>query len=53
MTYSQACDLLGFTTPKSPAANANLAMSRLRTMAPKSPLRFKVACQVLIAAAKK
>jgi hypothetical protein len=52
MNYSTACELLGFTTPKSLEANARLAKSRLQTMAPNAPLRFKVACQVLIDAAK-
>lgn len=52
MSYSKACEILGFTTPKSLAANAALAASRLSNQAPKSPLRFAVACQVLIDAAK-
>jgi len=51
MNYSEACELLGFTTPKSIEENARLAQSRLNNMLPKCPLRFKVACMVLIDAA--
>jgi hypothetical protein len=52
MTYSRACEILGFTAPKSFEANAMLAQSRLRSHTPQTPLRFSVACQVLIEAAK-
>ena len=52
MTYSRACELLGFTTPKSLADNARLAKSRLAAMPNGAPLRYAVACQVLIDAAK-
>jgi len=52
MTYSKACELLGLTTPKSIEANAALAKVRLSVLAKNAPLRFKVACQVLIDAAK-
>jgi len=52
MSYSKACEILGFTTPKSLKENADLASSRLRCLAPNAPLRFGVACQVLINAAK-
>lgn len=52
MSYSRACEILGYTTPKSLQANAELAKSALRTMAANAPLRFKVAASVLIAAAK-
>lgn len=52
MTYSQACEYLGLTTPKSPAHNAELARSLLQVMSPDAPLRFKVACQVLINATR-
>ena len=52
MTYSRACELLGFTTPKSLAENAMLAQSKLARLAIDSPLRYKVACSVLIEAAK-
>ena len=48
MNYSTACELLGFTTPKSIAANAKLAKSALDHMTSKTPLRYKVAAQVLI-----
>ena len=51
MSYSEACEILGFTTPKSLAANAALAESRMARMLPAAPLRFKVACRVLIEAA--
>ena len=52
MNYDQACELLGYTTPKSLTANAQLAESALRAMSTKTPLRFKVAASVLIEAAK-
>lgn len=52
MSYSHACKLLGFTTPKSLAENARLAASCLQAMTPRCPLRFAVACKVLIDAAK-
>jgi len=52
MTYSRACEILGFTTPKSFAANAALAASRLRTFTANAPLRYRVAVNVLIQAAK-
>lgn len=52
MTYSQASELLGFTTPKSVKDQAKLAQSALRSMTTKTPLRYKVAADVLIRAAK-
>lgn len=52
MNYSEACELLGFTTPKSLTANAKLAESALGHMTFKTPLRYKVAAQVLIDAAR-
>ncbi len=52
MNYSTACEILGFTKPKSLTANATLAASRMATLTPNSPLKFKVACRVLIRAAK-
>lgn len=51
MTYSKACEVLGFTTPKSIEANARLAKSLLGNLTPESPLRYSVACMVLIRAA--
>jgi hypothetical protein len=51
MTYSQACEVLGFTTPKSLAANAVLAKSRLKSLASNAPAKYWVACMVLIRAA--
>jgi hypothetical protein len=52
MTYSTACELLGFTTPKSLTENARLASGRLDRLNIKAPLRYKVACMVLIKAAE-
>jgi len=52
MNYNEACEILGFTTPKSLTANAELAANRLDTMAPGAPLRLKTACRVLIRAAE-
>lgn len=51
MSYSKACELLGLTTPKSLEANAKLAQSILRHLTPTAPLRYSVACTVLIRAA--
>lgn len=48
MNYSTACELLGFTTPKTLAENAALAKSRLNNIPNNAPLRIKVACKVLI-----
>lgn len=48
MTVDAAREMLGFTTPKSPTAQAALAASRLANMTTKVPLRYKVACQILI-----
>lgn len=52
MSYSRACELLGLTTPKSLEANAKLAKSVLSHLTIKSPLRYSVACMVIIRAAK-
>ena len=52
MSYSKACEILGYTTPKSVEANAKLAETRLRCMPVGTPLRYAVACDVLIRAAK-
>jgi hypothetical protein len=52
MSYSDAIELLGLTTPKSPVENARLAKSMLVTMSTKTPLRFKVAAKVIISHAK-
>lgn len=51
MTYSRATEILGYTTPKSLKANADLARTRQSVMTAKTPLRYKVACSVLIEAA--
>ena len=51
MDYSRACELLGFTTPKSLRENADLAKSRLRSyQGNQVALRYLVACDVLIKA---
>ncbi len=51
MDYSRACELLGFTTPKSLRDNADLAKSRLRSyQGNQVALRYLVACNVLIKA---
>jgi len=52
MDYSRACEILGFTTPKSLAANAELAKTRLSVLEPTCPIRYLVACAVLIRAAE-
>lgn len=51
MTYSRATEILGFTTPKSLKAGADLARTRLAAMTLRAPLREKVACSILIEAA--
>ncbi len=53
MEYSKACELLGFTTPKTVEENARLAKLKLRAYAGTMvPARYLVACQVLIKAAQ-
>lgn len=52
MTYSEACELLGLTTPKSLEDNARLATGMQSRMTDKAPLRYKVAAQLIINAAK-
>lgn len=52
MSYSRACDILGLTTPKSLEANAVLAASILKHLTPTAPLRYGVACMVIIREAK-
>ena len=51
MTYSKASELLGLTTPKSLEKQAEMAKSMLSRMTYKTPLRYKVAADVLIRAA--
>jgi hypothetical protein len=48
MSYSEACEVLKLTTPKSLAANYNHAALMLRHLKPSAPLRLKVACQVVM-----
>lgn len=50
--YSWACEVLGFTTPKSLKQNAMLAESKRTTLCKSTPLRVHVAIQILIDAAK-
>ena len=50
MTYSRASEILGLTTPKSVRAQAELARGILRSLTPGAPLRYHVACDVLIKA---
>ena len=52
MTYSRACEILGLTSPKSVDENAKLAETYLSTLLPCAPLRYSVACMVLIRAAE-
>lgn len=52
MSYSKASEILGFTTPKSIEAQAKLAKGHLARLSHSSPLRYSVACMVLIRAAK-
>ena len=51
MNYSKACEILGFTTPKGLTENADLARGRLSALKITAPLKYKVACVVLIRAA--
>ena len=53
MTYDRACEILGYTTPKSAEANARLAEQMLRHLAVNAPIRYFVACDVLVKAAKR
>ena len=50
MTYSKAIEILGFTTPRSLEFNAELAKTLMSVLTLDSPLRYKVACRVLIEA---
>jgi hypothetical protein len=52
MSYDKACKILGYTTPKSLEANARLARTCLTTITASAPLKYAVACQVLINAAR-
>jgi len=52
MSYEKACEIAGLTTPKSYAENAKMATSKLANLAAGSPLKEKVACQVIIRAAQ-
>jgi len=51
MTYSRASELLGLTTPKRLEKQAEMAKGMLSRMTYKTPLRYKVAADVLIRAA--
>lgn len=52
MTYDKACTILGYTTPKPLEANAQLARTCLTTLVASAPIKYTVACQVLIDAAR-
>lgn len=52
MDYSKACKTLNFNENNTKERNAKLAASTLRNLAVKAPLKFKVACKVLIQAAQ-
>lgn len=53
MSYSKATELLGLTSPKTLQQNAELAKDKLSNMTPNTPLKYKVAAQIIIDAAKK
>lgn len=52
MTYDKACEILGYTTPKSLQTNARLATICLKTLLPGASLKYSVACKVIINAAR-
>lgn len=52
MTYEQAQQLLGFTSRMSRTRRAQMAAVNLSTYTPQTPLRFKMACRVIIEGAK-
>lgn len=52
MTYERAQQILGFTSPMSRERRAELAKVRLENRVIGSPLRYGVACRVLIDGAK-
>jgi hypothetical protein len=52
MSYSKACEILDLTTPKSLSENARLASGILSRLTDTAPLRYKVAAQIIIEAAK-
>jgi hypothetical protein len=48
MTYDKACELLGFTTPKSLGENAHLAKLSQGRFTSACPLKYKVAASILV-----
>jgi hypothetical protein len=52
MEYSKATEILNLTTPKSLVENAKMAASILKELVDSAPLKYKVACHVIINAAK-
>ena len=52
MSYSQAVALLKVTSKTEVTVNAEYAQYRLSRMSWRTPLRFRVACVVIIDAAK-
>ena len=52
MTYSRACELLDLTTPKSLKENAEIAKRLAERMPVGTPLRYRVAVQVIVEAAQ-
>ncbi|MBE8578653.1 hypothetical protein [Vibrio sp. OPT18] len=52
MKYKQAQQLLGFTSKMSLEKRAELAQVNLDTYTRQTPLRYKVACRILIEAAR-
>lgn len=52
MDYMRACEILGYRPGNTKKVNADFAKTRQSVMTSKAPLRFKVACGVLIEAAE-
>lgn len=49
MTYSKACEIMGYNESRDPAYNAQRAEGFLSRRVVGSPLRYAVACDVIIA----
>ncbi len=53
ITYEKACKILNFNVTNPRGTNAEYARSKMDTLVHGAPLRYKVACRVLIEADKK
>lgn len=52
MTYNTACKILSISNPKAYLANAAYAKTRYAALTIHAPLKYHVACAVIISAAR-